>query len=115
MILGSASPQKSGMPKKLRSWKVWTVAPALVKMRPMTLIISKTWLGPAATWGSGGWRGKGLFVSSRPEKLVTVDGALGCGPAAGPSGRPAGGGRMSEAVEGGRRGAWGGGPAGAPL
>src|SRR3989449_2250705 len=53
---GSLMKSVEGTPKNVDSGKVCTSTPCFVETRPRTFTISTTWLGPTATWTSGGVR-----------------------------------------------------------
>src|SRR2546422_11586649 len=61
---GSLMKSVEGTPKNESSGKVCTSTPCFVEIRPRTFTISTTWLGPTATWTSGGVRrfGSGPFL-----------------------------------------------------
>src|SRR3989475_5874330 len=64
---GSLMKSVEGTPKNVDRGKVCTSMPCFVETRPRTFTISTTWLGPTATWTSGGGRrfGDGAFVTNR--------------------------------------------------
>src|SRR5207249_134897 len=79
---GSLMKSVEGTPKNVDSGKVCTSTPCFVETRPRTFTISMTWLGPAATWTSGGVRRLvyGPFVPKcRPSKEKTATAAFGLG------------------------------------
>src|SRR5256885_3147905 len=81
---GSLMKSVEGTPKNESSGKVCTSTPCFVEIRPRTFTISTTWLGPTATWTSGGVRRfvYGPFVPKcRPSKEKTGTAALGLGAA----------------------------------
>src|SRR5438552_17563247 len=71
-----------GTPVKLWSGKVCTSTPCFVEIRPRRFTISKVWLGPTATWTSGGVTRfeYGPFVPKcRPSKETMGTAASGVG------------------------------------
>src|SRR5213594_1593350 len=79
---GSLMKSVEGTPKNVDSGKVCTSTPCFVETRPSTFTISTTWLGPTATWTSGGVRRfvYGPFVPKwRPSKETTGTAAAGVG------------------------------------
>src|SRR3989449_5621996 len=79
---GSLMKSVEGTPKNVDSGKVCTSTPCFVETRPSTFTISTTWLGPTATWTSGGVR---RFVygpvgpEGEPSKDKTGTAAFGFG------------------------------------
>src|SRR3989475_18480 len=76
---GSLMKSVEGTPKNESSRNVCTSTPCFVEIRPRTFTISTTWLGPTATWTSGGVRRfvYGPFVAEcRPSEEKTGTAAV---------------------------------------
>ncbi len=75
MTLGSVSRDPLGTRKKSVSKNVSSAVPDRSKILPLMLTISITWLGPTASWGSGGCTPTTLSTEPSPSKaLLTLAG-----------------------------------------